>query len=297
MSSMYQAIHQLADSRAEEAAAVLNGCKQPGGVGHVDGLHLSPDAMPHLVESLEPFLEDVAAVFSDSSLCSVCDVGGNFDLDRRGQAAAAALGAVPLQRGYNVADKGYEEKNGYDDDWLWYHCDWGPRWCPRPQSGLEPNVALRSSLLSSSSKVLRWAESLLIFAEVDASQADDRCQAGILLALPGRWPRALSLLSGPYLHSRATAAAAGTCQDSWGRCLVLLGDLASRGGRDFAATTTAAIAALDKEGNWETASGLLRLAEQVDEVMCTAVLSSARQMPVSVHQPGTATQANAGGNS
>ncbi|CAE7601521.1 tatB, partial [Symbiodinium necroappetens] len=66
------------------------------GVGHVDGLHLSPDAMPHLVESLEPFLEDVAAVFSDSSLCSVCDVGGNFDLDRRGQVAAAALGAVPL---------------------------------------------------------------------------------------------------------------------------------------------------------------------------------------------------------
>eukprot|EP00439_Symbiodinium_sp_Y106_P009388 s5207_g1.t1 len=30
-----------------------------GGVGYVDGLHLSPDAMPHLVEMLEPFLEDV----------------------------------------------------------------------------------------------------------------------------------------------------------------------------------------------------------------------------------------------
>ncbi|CAE7727180.1 unnamed protein product [Symbiodinium microadriaticum] len=57
MSSMYEAIRQLADSRSEEAAAFLNGCQQPGGVGHADGLHLSPDAMPHLVELLEPFLE------------------------------------------------------------------------------------------------------------------------------------------------------------------------------------------------------------------------------------------------
>eukprot|EP00439_Symbiodinium_sp_Y106_P033090 s92_g3.t5 len=157
-------------------------------------------------------------------------------------------------------------------------------------SGLEPNVALRSSLLSSSSKVLRWAAALCIFEEVDARQADDRCRAGVLPALAGRWPRALSflanaglrykipvgLLSGRYPQSRATAAAAGTCQDSWGRCLVLLGELGSRGGRDFAATTTAAIAALDKEGNWEPALALLRRANEPDEVMCTAVLSAAR---------------------
>ncbi|CAE7510928.1 tatB, partial [Symbiodinium sp. CCMP2456] len=114
------------------------------GVGYVDGLHLSPDAMPHLVEMLEPFLEDVqprvsctssspdsvasrgrvAAVFSDSALCSVRDVGDAFDLapasevsrdcagqhgessqhqDRRGQVAAAVLGAVPL---HPVAGRG-----------------------------------------------------------------------------------------------------------------------------------------------------------------------------------------------
>ncbi|CAE7242147.1 unnamed protein product, partial [Symbiodinium sp. CCMP2592] len=143
-------------------------------------------------------------------------------------------------------------------------------------SGLEPNVALRSSLLSSSSKVLRWAAALCIFGEVDARQADDRCRASVLPALAGSWPRALSLLPGRYLQSRATAAAAGTCQDAWGRCLLLLRDLASRGGRDFAAVTTAAIAALDKEGNWASASALLRLADPVDEVMCTAVLSAAR---------------------
>ncbi|OLP89296.1 Sec-independent protein translocase protein TatB [Symbiodinium microadriaticum] len=124
MSSMYEAIRQLADSRSEEAAAFLNGCQQPGGVGYADGLHLSPDAMPHLVELLEPFLEDVAAVFSDSALCSVRDTGDAFDLapasevsrdrteqhsensqdqDRRGQVAAAVLGAVPL---HPVAGRG-----------------------------------------------------------------------------------------------------------------------------------------------------------------------------------------------
>ncbi|CAE7942338.1 unnamed protein product, partial [Symbiodinium sp. KB8] len=101
------------------------------GVGYADGLHLSPDAMPHLVELLEPFLEDtplhredVAAVFSDSALCSVRDTGDAFDLapasevsrdrteqhsensqdqDRRGQVAAAVLGAVPL---HPVAGRG-----------------------------------------------------------------------------------------------------------------------------------------------------------------------------------------------
>ena len=38
-----------------------------GGVGYADGLHLSPDAMPHLVELLEPFLEDVQPRVSRTS--------------------------------------------------------------------------------------------------------------------------------------------------------------------------------------------------------------------------------------
>ena len=40
----------------------------------MDGLHLSPDAMPHLVELLEPFLEDMklpVSCMSSNGLCSI----------------------------------------------------------------------------------------------------------------------------------------------------------------------------------------------------------------------------------
>ncbi|CAE7326117.1 unnamed protein product [Symbiodinium natans] len=143
-------------------------------------------------------------------------------------------------------------------------------------AGQEPTLALRSSLLSALSKVLRWTEALDIFAKV--TEVDDRCRASILQALPSRWARALGLLSGPPPGNRSLAAAAGACQESWALCLELLGWLGARGSQDFAATTSVAIAAADKASQWEPALGLLGRASPRtrDEVTCTAVLSAAR---------------------